>query len=61
MTQDVTQQRADKEILRASEAKSSAIYQMLPDPAGISRQSDGCYVDVNAAFCALLGREDPVL
>ena len=56
MTQDVTQQRADKEILRASEAKSSAIYQMLPDPAGISRQSDGCYVDVNAAFCALLGR-----
>ena len=33
----------------------SAAYRMLPDPAGITRVSDGQFLDVNPAFCDLLG------
>ncbi len=55
MDQDVTQRRVTEEALRASEAKYTAIYQMLPDPAGITRTSDGRYLEVNAAFSTLLG------
>lgn len=38
---------------RASEAKFSAITMLLPDACGITRISDGRYVEVNPAFCAL--------
>ena len=62
MDVDVTAQHEIEEALRASEAKYTTIYQTLPDPAGISRISDGRYLDVNPAFCALLGAErDAVL
>jgi len=56
MHQDVTQRHTTEEALRASEAKYTAIYQMLPDPAGITRASDGRYLEVNPAFAAMLGR-----
>ena len=52
-----TAQHEVEDALRASEAKYTTIYQTLPDAAGISRISDGCYIDVNPAFCALLGAE----
>jgi diguanylate cyclase (GGDEF)-like protein/PAS domain S-box-containing protein len=62
MDVDVTAQHDVEDALRASEAKYATIYQTLPDPAGISRISDGRYLDVNPAFCALLGAErDAVL
>jgi PAS domain S-box-containing protein len=32
-----------------------AIYEALPDPAGITRVADGMYLEVNPAFCQLLG------
>ena len=32
-----------------------AIYDALPDPAGITRVADGMYLEVNPAFCQLLG------
>lgn len=54
---DITGQREVEHALRTSEAKYTTIYQTLPDPAGISRVSDGRYVDVNPAFCHLLGFE----
>jgi diguanylate cyclase (GGDEF)-like protein/PAS domain S-box-containing protein len=41
--------------LLSSEAKFSAISQALPDPCGITRVSDGCYIEVNPAFCTFLG------
>ena len=40
--------------LRASNSHANAIYQMLPDPAGLTRLSDGKYLEVNPAFCRLL-------
>jgi len=46
---------ADAQALVASEAKFGAISMLLPDPSGISRVSDGRYIDVNAAFCAMFG------
>ncbi|GAB3359657.1 MULTISPECIES: sensor domain-containing protein [Giesbergeria] len=52
---DVTEQRATEEALRASEAKYNTIYQALPDPAGMARVADGCFVEVNPAFCTLMG------
>ena len=55
MDMDVTAHREAEDALRASEAKYTTIYQTLPDPAGISRVSDGRYLDVNPAFCETLG------
>lgn len=55
MDVDVTAHREVEDALRSSEAKYTTFYQTLPDPAGISRISDGCYVDVNPALCELLG------
>jgi diguanylate cyclase (GGDEF)-like protein/PAS domain S-box-containing protein len=41
--------------LNASTDHTSAIYQVLPDAAGLTRLSDGTYLEVNPAFCRLLG------
>ena len=62
MDVDITAHHETEDALRTAEAKYTTIYQTLPDPAGISRISDGCYVDVNPAFCQVLGytREDIV-
>ncbi|MFZ2389930.1 MAG: PAS domain S-box protein, partial [Polaromonas sp.] len=57
MVVDITARHEVEDALRASEAKYTTIYQTLPDPAGISRISDGRYLDVNPAFCELLGAE----
>ncbi|MGP1630227.1 MAG: PAS domain-containing protein, partial [Giesbergeria sp.] len=48
-------QPQDSELLRVSEAKFSAISLALPDPCGITRVSDGRYIEVNPAFCTLFG------
>ena len=52
---DVTEHHEMREALRASEAKYTTVYQTLPDAAGITRLSDGCYLDVNPAFERMLG------
>jgi diguanylate cyclase (GGDEF)-like protein/PAS domain S-box-containing protein len=57
MVVDITARHEVEDALRASEAKYTTIYQTLPDPAGITRISDGRYLDVNPAFCELLGVE----
>jgi len=54
MDVDITAHREAENALRSSEAKYTTFYQTLPDPAGISRISDGRYVDVNPAFCEVL-------
>ncbi|MDP3226767.1 MAG: EAL domain-containing protein [Acidovorax sp.] len=55
MDVDITAHREAENALRSSEAKYTTFYQTLPDPAGISRISDGRYIDVNPAFCEVLG------
>ncbi|MDA8448027.1 EAL domain-containing protein [Paracidovorax valerianellae] len=55
MDLDVTSLHELQEALRLSEIKYTTIYQMLPDPAGVTRLADGCYLDVNQAFTELLG------
>nr|WP_119966223.1 bifunctional diguanylate cyclase/phosphodiesterase [Simplicispira lacusdiani] len=46
---------AVRHALSTSQAKMNAIYEALPDPAGISRMSDGLYIEVNPAFCTMAG------
>ena len=55
MSVDITVHRQTQEALQSAEAKYTTFYQALPDPAGISRISDGHYLDVNPAFCELVG------
>ncbi len=50
------------DALRASEDHANAIYQVLPDPAGLTRLSDGRYLEINPAFCRRLNlRRDDVI
>ncbi|KRB28690.1 EAL domain-containing protein [Acidovorax sp. Root70] len=55
MDVDITAHREAEEALQSAEAKYTTFYQTLPDPAGITRIVDGRYIDVNPAFCDLLG------
>ncbi|GAB1386589.1 hypothetical protein MASR1M59_17370 [Melaminivora sp.] len=56
MELDVTEQRERDRAQQARQAQYAAIFQTLPDAAGITRLSDGCYLDVNPAFERLLGK-----
>lgn len=60
MDVDVTEQREVQNALVESEARYTIVYQTLPDPAGITRLADGCFMDVNDAFCRManLPREE---
>ena len=59
---DITDYRETENALRASQDKYTAIYDTMPDAAGVTRVSDGRYIEVNPAFTELLGiaREDVV-
>ncbi|WP_027996316.1 EAL domain-containing protein [Simplicispira psychrophila] len=52
---DVTASREIEEALRTAQTKYTAIYDTMPDAAGISSLTDGRFLEVNAAFCQLLG------
>lgn len=52
---DVTAYRETENALRVSQDKYTAIFNTMPDPAGITRVADGRYIEVNPAFCELLG------
>ncbi|WP_313079328.1 EAL domain-containing protein [Pulveribacter sp.] len=54
MDLDITEQREQREALKASETKYTTIYQTLPDAAGITHLDSGRYVDVNPAFERLI-------
>ncbi len=44
------------DALQATQAQIRAIYEALPDPAGITRIEDGRYLEVNPAFCHMVDR-----
>ncbi|MDD0815012.1 EAL domain-containing protein [Curvibacter sp. HBC28] len=54
---DVTSGHEAHEALLLSQTKFQTIYEAFPDAAGITRVSDGTYIEVNPAFCRLLGHE----
>ena len=54
---DVTPYRLVEASLRSSQAKYTAVYDTMPDAAGTTRVADGRYVEVNPAFCKLMGLE----
>jgi PAS domain-containing protein len=56
MHHDITASHRASDALSLSQAKFQTIYEALPDAAGITRISDGRYLEVNPAFCRLLGR-----
>ncbi len=55
MCLDVSEQRELRDALRTSQARYTALYQTLPDAAGVARLCDGRLLDVNPAFERLLG------
>lgn len=55
MHHDITKHREVEEALRTSQAKFATMYQAMPDAAGISGIADGRYLEVNPAFCDILG------
>src|ERR1700690_2306476 len=59
---DVTERKASETQLRRSEARFSTIFRTSPIGIGISRLSDGRFIDVNDAFLSIHGyRRDEVL
>ncbi|TAN59472.1 MAG: PAS domain S-box protein [Magnetospirillum sp.] len=53
--EDITAARDDKLKLKLSEEKFAKAFQGSPDAQVISTMADGSYVEVNNAFCRLLG------
>jgi PAS domain S-box-containing protein len=54
---DVTDRVRAESALQESETKFERLFRMAPEVMGISRRSDGQYLDVNAAFLRVLGFE----
>ena len=59
---DITSQKELEEALRVSEQKFSVAFHAAPVIIGISRLDNGCFIEVNDAFCSILGhrREDVI-
>ncbi|MBI3445965.1 MAG: PAS domain S-box protein [Magnetospirillum sp.] len=53
--EDITAAKEAERRLRLSEAKFAKAFLASPDAMVISRTADGCYIDLNDAFSAMLG------
>ena len=53
--QDIDEHMRSEQRLRQSEERFSRIFQLLPYPMGISRRSDGVYLELNPAWEAMFG------
>jgi len=53
--EDITAARQDKRRLIQSEEKFAKAFRGSPDALVISTMADGCYVEVNDAFCRFMG------
>jgi PAS domain S-box-containing protein len=57
LQREIAERRRVEEDLRLSEQKYAAIFHLMPDIAGITRMSNGCFIEVNAGFTARAGWE----
>jgi PAS domain-containing protein len=55
MHYDVTAKHDAEEARRISQEKFESIFQTLPDAAGISRISDGLFLEINPAYTETVG------
>ncbi|MCZ8094961.1 MAG: EAL domain-containing protein [Acidovorax sp.] len=55
VTQDIDEARRARLRLNQSEERFSRIFQLMPFPMGLSRCSDGQYVEINPAWEAMIG------
>ena len=53
--QDIDEAKRAEQRLRQSEERFSRIFQLMPYPMGLSRRSNGQYVDINPAWVEMLG------
>jgi len=53
--QDIDEAKRADQRLRQSEERFSRIFHLMPYPMGLSRRSDGRYVDINPAWVEMLG------
>ena len=53
--QDIDEAKRSEQRLRQSEDRFSRIFHLMPYPMGMTRQSDGAYVEVNPAWEQVLG------
>ncbi|MBX9834327.1 MAG: EAL domain-containing protein, partial [Burkholderiaceae bacterium] len=60
--QDIDETKRAEQRLRQSEDRFSRVFHLMPYPMGLSRQSDGRYVDINPAWVEMLGipREEAI-
>lgn len=57
LRREVADRKRAEEELRLSEQKYAAIFRLMPEMAGITRMSDGCFLEVNDGFIAMTGYE----
>jgi len=50
VTRNITERKMSEEKLRLSEQKYSSFFRMMPDVAGITRVTDGSFIEVNDGF-----------
>lgn len=50
MVTDISERKQAEEQLRQSEQKYASMFHMMPDTVGVSRMSDGTFIEVNASF-----------
>ncbi|NLX18299.1 MAG: PAS domain S-box protein, partial [Desulfobulbus sp.] len=55
LQREITERRRVEEKLRLSEQKYATVFQMVPDAIGITRKSDGCFLEVNPGFFRITG------
>ena len=55
VTLDIDEAKRAEQLLRQSEERFARIFQLLPYPMGLTRRSDGQYMDVNTAWEEAVG------
>ncbi len=55
LQQQIDERAKAEQELRLSEQKYASIFQLMPDMVGITRLTDGCFLEINAGFTLVSG------